>query len=187
MAHKEQTNFCEKIKRLYPDYFIDKYVLEVGSFNVNGTIRDLFERCRYTGLDIEPGNGVDIACPAQEYSGGAGYFDTIVSCECLEHNPHWAATIHNIVRMLAPEGLFLFTCASKGRPIHGVASLEQKDNPNWVTMPNVSSENWDNEYYRNLVIADILPIIDFDLYFSEYGFEVNNNKCDLYFWGIKKP
>jgi len=53
-------------------------------------------------------------------------------------------------------------------------------------MPNVSRENWDNEYYKNLTEEDIRECINIDDSFSEYEFEVETNHCDLFFYGIKK-
>jgi hypothetical protein len=53
-------------------------------------------------------------------------------------------------------------------------------------MPNVSRENWDNEYYKNLTEKDIRECIDIDSYFSSYKFEVETNHCDLFFYGFKK-
>ena len=91
--------------------------------------------------------------------------------------------------MLKPGGMFLFTCATTGRPVHGVASLEEESKAkwkNWKTMPNVLRENWDNEYYKNLTEEDIRESINIDDCFDEYEFEVDKNHCDLYFYGIKK-
>jgi hypothetical protein len=53
-------------------------------------------------------------------------------------------------------------------------------------MPNVSRENWDNEYYKNVTEEDIKDFLDVDSVFSNYEFEVNMSHCDLYFWGVKK-
>ena len=91
--------------------------------------------------------------------------------------------------MLKTGGYFIFTCGTTGRPVHGVASLEKESKEkyeNWKTMPNVSRENWDNEYYKNLTESDIRECIDVDDIFEEYEFEVETNHCDLFFWGIKK-
>ena len=92
-------------------------------------------------------------------------------------------------RILKPGGMFLFTCATIGRPIHGTASLEEESKkkfPKWKTMPNVVKENWDNDYYKNLTEEDIRECIDIDNSFSEYEFEVETNHCDLFFHGFKK-
>jgi hypothetical protein len=57
---------------------------------------------------------------------------------------------------------------------------------NWKTMPNVSIENWDNEYYKNLVEEDIRECINIEDNFVEFEFEIEDKHYDLYFWGIKK-
>lgn len=189
MAHKEQWIFCNKVKNKFPDSFFNKKVLDIGSFDVNGNEEFLFEKCDFYGLDLCPGEGVDIVCPAQEYDAPDEFYDTIISCECWEHNPFYKESIQNAVRLLKSGGLFLFTCATTGRPVHGVKSQENEckiNNSNWKTMPNVMREDWDNEYYKNLTENDFRQFLDFGNVFSEYQFEVNLDHCDLYFFGIKK-
>jgi SAM-dependent methyltransferase len=189
MAHTEQYDYVNKIKNKLPDSFRNRVVLGVGTFDVCGTEEDFFEDCDYSGLDLADGPGVDIACPAQDYDAPDETYDTIISCECFEHNPFYKETIQNIVRLLKPGGLFLFTCATTGRPVHGIKSLEEESKvkfENWKTMPNVFIENWDNDYYKNLTEEDIRLCIDIDDIFSEYEFEVEENHCDLFFYGIKK-
>lgn len=189
MAHKEQWVFCEKVKKKFPKSFKNVKVLDVGSFDVNGNEEFLFEDCEFFGLDLCEGDGVDIVCPAQEYNAPDESYDTIISCECWEHNPFYKESIRNSIRMLKSGGLFLFTCATTGRPVHGTKSLEdecKEQYSNWKTMPNVRKDEWDNEYYKNLTESDIRECVDIDDLFSEYSFEVEENHCDLYFWGIKK-
>ena len=55
-----------------------------------------------------------------------------------------------------------------------------------TTMPNVEKKDWDNEYYRNVTEEDIRSFCDIEKIFSEFKFEVEENHCDLMFWGIKK-
>ena len=55
MAHIEQIIFCIKVKNMFPSYFKNIDVLDVGSLDLNGSNRYLFENCRYTGIDIGPG------------------------------------------------------------------------------------------------------------------------------------
>ena len=57
---------------------------------------------------------------------------------------------------------------------------------NWKTLPNVERDDWDNDYYKNITEEDIRAVIHVDDIFSSYEFEVEENHCDLYFWGIKK-
>lgn len=189
MAHKEQIDYVNRIKNKFPEYFNNKIVLGVGTFDVCGSEDKFFENCEYSGLDLGPGPGVDIVCPAQDYDAPDESYETIISCECFEHNPFYKETIQNIVRLLKPNGMFLFTCATTGRPVHGIKSLEEESkikHENWITMPNVSIDNWDNEYYKNLTEEDIRECVDFEDIFSEFEFEIEKDHCDLFFWGIKK-
>ena len=189
MAHKEQVNYVNKIKSNFPEFFKNQKVLGIGTFNVCGSEDSFFKDCDYAGLDLGEGPGVDIVCPAQDYDALDNTYDVIISCECFEHNPFYKETIQNAVRMLKSGGMFLFTCATTGRPVHGTKYLEEESKQkfeNWKTMPNVLRENWDNDYYKNLTESDIRECIDIDFIFSDYKFEVETNHCDLYFYGIKK-
>lgn len=189
MAHKEQIDYINRVKNKFPHFFTKQKVLGVGTFNVCGTESQFFANCDYKGLDLGPGEGVDIICPAQDYDAPDESYNTIISCECFEHNPYYKETIQNIVRLLVPGGMFLFTCATTGRPVHGTRSLEEQSKAKWErwkTMPNVIREDWDNDYYMNLTEEDIRECVDVDEVFSSYKFEVESNHCDLYFWGIKK-
>jgi SAM-dependent methyltransferase len=197
MAHNQQWTFCKKVKSKFSDQFINVKVLDIGAFDVNGNEKFLFDDCDFLGLDIGPGTGVDIVCPAQEYDAPDETFDTIISCECWEHNPFYKESIQNAVRMLKPGGLFLFTCATTGRPVHGTVTQDKIDRANhktlqgntfteWKTMPNVSRKDWNNEYYKNVTEGDVRDAVNIEDIFKEYNFEVNTVHCDLYFWGIKK-
>jgi len=177
MAHREQWVFCGKVKQLFPKSFENKKVLDIGSFDVNGNEEFLFKNCDFVGLDLGPGEGVDVVCPAQEYDAPDETFDTIISCECWEHNPYYKESIVNAVRMLKKGGLFFFTCATTGRPVHGTVTQDKIDRENmktqqgtdiveWKTMPNVKKENWDNEYYYNVTEDDIKSIFNLDEVFS---------------------
>jgi hypothetical protein len=84
MAHQQQWDFCEKVKTQFPNHFNKIKVLDIGAFDVNGNEKFLFDECNFIGLDIGPGDGVDIVCPAQEYDAPNETFDTIISCECWE-------------------------------------------------------------------------------------------------------
>ena len=197
MAHKQQKEYLDKIKSVFPEAFKNQKVLDIGSFDVNGNEKPWFDNCEFTGLDVGPGKGVDVVCPANEYDAPDNYFDTIISCECWEHNPFYKESIQNVVRMLKSGGFFIFTCATTGRPIHGTRTQDKIDREkritakgnsttNWVTMPNVFRENWDSEYYKNVTEEDVRSCINVDQVFFSYKFETEPNHCDLYFWGIKK-
>jgi len=178
MAHQEQRDYVSKLKTTFSEKFVDKKVLEVGSLNINGTLRDFFSSCDYTGIDVGDGPGVDIVCPGQEYDAPDGSYDVVCSAECFEHNPYWLETFQNMIRLCAKEGFIFFTCATVGRPEHGTS----RTNP-WAS-PLTTDLGWD--YYKNLTEQDFTDKINFNNYFSTYEWQVNTHSCDLYFYGIKK-
>jgi len=174
MAHIEQIEYCKKIKSLYPLYFRDVKVLDVGSLDINGSNRYLFENCSYTGIDVGEGKNVDIVSKCHEFNSPDKTYDTIISTECFEHDPHFKDSIKNIIRMLKTNGLFLFTCATTGRPEHGTTRTSIIDSP-------LSIKAW-GDYYHNITYEDIDEFLDF----FEWSIKVDTNHCDICFCGIKK-
>jgi SAM-dependent methyltransferase len=177
MSHTEQRIFVEKIKNNYPVFFSNKKILEIGSLNINGTLRDFFTNCNYLGIDVGDGPGVDVICEGQSYDAPDETYDVVCSAECFEHNPYWLETFKNMIRLCKKNGFVFFTCATDGRPEHGTSRTTPQCSP--LTVGN----GW--EYYRNLNELDFTTEINFDSYFKSYGFEVNTQSHDLYFWGIK--
>jgi SAM-dependent methyltransferase len=96
-------------------------VLEVGSRNVNGSLRDYIEpRCdEYIGIDMEAGKGVDIVMPAEDLTKRFGAeFDIVVCTEMLEHAEDWRTAINQMKSVLSPDGLILITTRGPGFPYH---------------------------------------------------------------------
>lgn len=108
-----------------PDYS----VLEVGSLNVNGRVRDLFpEADPYHGLDIVAGEDVDIVADARVWRPERTY-DVVVSTEMLEHCPGWEAAMDNAYDALAEAGYMILTCATTGRgphDAHGAPTIDTR-------------------------------------------------------------
>lgn len=115
MAHPEQKVFFSQLKQLYPQYFERVKVCEMGSLNINGSVRESFSDCSYTGFDVGAWPGVDEVVRGQLVGLSTGYFDATVSAECFEHNPFWVETFANMLRMTRPGGLVAFSCVSTGR------------------------------------------------------------------------
>ena len=186
MSHIEQQQYIEQVQSKFPNSFNSKKVLEVGSLNINGTVRQFFTACEYVGIDVGAGPCVDIVCGGQEYDAPDASFDTIISCECFEHNPFWFETFENMIRMCKSGGLVIMTCAGTDREEHGTLRTSPHNSPLTVDL------GWGN-YYRNLNEFDFKVKMKLDDYFSEHEFsevihsgEANPNAKDLYFWGLRK-
>lgn len=110
------TNLSEKSVRA-------KRVLEIGSCNVNGSLRRIVEQwgpAEYVGIDIAKGRGVDIICSAEEALErfGKESFGIVVSTEMLEHVANWRKVVSNIKNLCAPGGIILLTTRSQGFGYH---------------------------------------------------------------------
>ncbi len=106
MAHTAQIKFVEEVKKMFPQFFEHKRVLDVGSLDINGSNRIHFRKCDYTGIDLGNGRGVDVVCRAHEWN--ADPYDVVISTECLEHDEWWEKSLPNMIRLLKPGGIFLF-------------------------------------------------------------------------------
>lgn len=99
-------------------------VLEVGSFDINGSVRGVAEQYapgRYVGVDIAPGPGVDVVCSAGDLvtTFGEASFDVVVTTEMLEHVPDWKLAIMQMKQVLRPGGRLILTTRSRGFHLHG--------------------------------------------------------------------
>jgi SAM-dependent methyltransferase len=180
MAHVQQQSFCLAVKSRFSNFFVDKKVLDCGSLDINGNNRYLFNNCDYLGIDVGKGKNVDIVVPIHEYMIADESYDTIISTECFEHDMYYGKSLNNICRMLKSGGLFLFTCATTGRPEHGTLRTSPENSP----LTSAIGE-WSN-YYKNLEEKHIREVLDVDGIFEKYEFSTRINPFDLYFWGIKK-
>lgn len=99
----------ELLRRL-PPLRAGARILDVGSLDVNGTYRELFDGdVDYTGVDLKMGANVDCvgnlvalvtAAPDRWIEG----FDLVVSGQALEHDPEPWATVSSMVQVCADHG-----------------------------------------------------------------------------------
>ena len=95
-------------------------VLDVGSYDVNGNVRKLFEGARYIGIDMRKGPNVDRVLDAHGLveAFGPESFDTVVCCEMLEHDPEFWTSMAQMGAVLKSGGRMILTTRSIGFPLH---------------------------------------------------------------------
>lgn len=177
MAHKTQRDNFAIVKKIYAEYFDTKKILEVGSLNLNGSIRTYFKDCEYIGCDVAEGKDVDIAIQGQNLEFPSNHFDVVISTECFEHNPYWIETLSNMLRMLKNDGMVIISCASAGRGEHGTARTSPEH------CPLRSHEGW--KYYKNLTKNDF-GILNYAYWLSSYFIIEGGSNNDIFFIGFGK-
>lgn len=93
-------------------------VLDIGSYDQNGTYRDLFSgsNVAYTGLDMSMGPNVDIV-PKDIYSWDEienETFDLVISGQVFEHIEYPWVTMKEIERILRPSGVCIIIAPNAG-------------------------------------------------------------------------
>ena len=177
MAHFQQLRFVESVARHLTPSWTGLSVIEIGSHDVNGSVRPFFAGSHYVGVDLSAGVDVDLVASGHEVRLPDGSFDLAVSSECFEHNPQWLETFRNMHRMTKAGGIVLVTCASRGRLEHGTTRTTP------ALSPGTASIGWD--YYRNLNRSDFEAQLDLNAMFECHTFLRNDVSQDLYFVGKK--
>jgi SAM-dependent methyltransferase len=90
----------------------NKTVLEVGAYDVNGSVRPTIERLSpadCVGIDMRPGPGVDKVCRAEDLVEvfGQNCFDMVISANTLEHVRNWKQVISAMKQVCKPGGLII--------------------------------------------------------------------------------
>lgn len=138
MSHLQQREFVESAKQKFPEFFSGSRVLECGSLDVNGSVREHFVNCEFIGVDCNRGKGVDVVCHFHRYDSPV-QFDVVISCESLEHDPYSDASLANMFSLLRPGGLWVMTAAGPARAPHGVGRFGP-----------------DKTHYRNIETDEVL-------------------------------
>jgi len=92
-------------------------VIELGSLNINGGVRDLFPSANYVGVDVVRGPGVDVVGDAATWK-PTSKADIVICCEVFEHTRLWPKILTNIAAILKPGGRAILTMAGPGRAPH---------------------------------------------------------------------
>ncbi|NTW58570.1 MAG: glycosyltransferase [Nitrospirae bacterium] len=111
------THFKELVVKHYPKGIIK--VLDVGSYGVNGTFKEIFSdstRFNYVGLDVTAGPNVDYV-PKDPYRWlelADDSFDILISGQAFEHIEFPWLIIEEMHRTLKPNGLICIIAPSRG-------------------------------------------------------------------------
>lgn len=94
-------------------------VLDIGSLNVNGSLRELFKGSEgYTGLDMREGNNVDVVANAHKLPFEDDTFDCVTCVETLEHDDNPFKTLSEIHRVLKLGGKVILAASGINFPKH---------------------------------------------------------------------
>src|SRR5260221_473016 len=184
--HPEANQFVAKVKAKFTKYFTGRKVLEVGSLNINGTVRDFFTDCDYAGIDVAAGNGVDrvlhlteLLQECTETTKGRyasmpfrSLCDVMISTEALEHDELWDKSLEAMSALLKPGGILIITCAGPNRPEHGTTKADPDSSP------------FTTDYYRNISVEDFQSVLPMSLW-TDAELTYGRDGEDLYFYGIK--
>jgi len=106
--------------KLTAEMVTGKSVLEVGSYDVNGSVKPHIMSLMptdFTGMDIRHGPNVDIVCNITNYDSKRKY-DLVVCCEAFEHIVDWRGAVSVIKQITVTNGIILITTRSNGYPRH---------------------------------------------------------------------
>lgn len=170
--HTEIHNFVKEVKNKFPDYFENKAVLEVGSQDINGSVRSYFKNCDYLGIDLGEAKGVDMVVSINDFPMPNKY-DVVISSEMLEHCEKWDKALSMMYKNTKPGGIFILTCAGPNRQEHGTNKHTPQDS------------KFTLDHYRNISIEDFISVLPLS-FFKESSLGTYRGDTDLYFWGIKK-
>jgi SAM-dependent methyltransferase len=163
------------LKVAMPQFFYGVSVLEMGSLNVNGTIRDLFVEPEYTGVDVIAGKDVDVVGTFHEIEFFDKQFDVVCSVNSLEHDMYLDKTLPKMYEILRPGGL-MFISASYKFAEHGTS----KRTP-WASGTVQLGGKW-ADYYKNLTPEDFMRHFKYDMF---QWYMTSTCHQDVQFVGIK--
>lgn len=169
------------IERMDAEHGPFSTILEIGSLNVNGSIREHFTTSRtpeiqghpeyafYVGIDVAEGEGVDIVADGADFELGLGRWNCVVTTGALEHTPRAREIVFNAYRLLRPGGTFL--CSAAGTEFTPHSCYGGHEGPE------------DGEYYQNITGADM------EAWLTEAGFKTFDvrDDVDLFAWAKKEP
>lgn len=109
----------------------DRLVLDVGSYDVNGSPRNHFTR--YIGVDIRRGPSVDSVAESQHLPFASRTFDLIICSEMLEHDAYPWLTMTSMTWVLKSKGYIILT--ARGYDESGCTPIHDYPHDYWRYSP----------------------------------------------------
>lgn len=105
--HRQSFLIMEDFVKTYLDTNKNLEILDIGSCDVNGSYKSLFQnqKWKYYGLDIVPGKNVDIVSKSAYDFSLDKKFDIVVSGNCLEHVEAPWKWIKEVAKAIKKEGI----------------------------------------------------------------------------------
>lgn len=144
MHPEAQELFRKFLQKYYSGEGVPR-ILDVGSYNVNGSLKDLLQeylgilvttktpeahqktprKLDYVGLDQQKGPNVDVVGDAHRIPFEGESFDMIISSSCFEHDQMFWVTFSEMSRVLKPGGI-LYICVPSTGPYQADARNARK-------------------------------------------------------------
>lgn len=164
--HAEAFEFGRRMLATLP---VPQSVLEIGSRDINGSLRSILPDVAYIGIDLKIGDGVDVVANGVTYQ-PEGSPDLIICTEVLEHTAAARAIVLHIGEILAQGGHLLLTCATSYRVAHSAVD---------------GGPLRSDEYYGNV------DPLSMDIWLDKAGLttmvaEVWSDRGDLYVLAVKQ-
>lgn len=148
--HREANSFLLQMKAIFPQYFSHCNVLDIGSADINGSNRFLFNYREYLGVDIGDGENVDLVVKgAADMAYKLRYlkFHAVISTEVLEHAEDWVLLVRGALQLLDERGMLILTCAGPERSEHGTRRSEPAMSP------------YTQDYYGNVSAQQLAEVL----------------------------
>ena len=89
-------------------------IIDFGSYDINGSCKNIFTACKYIGIDLAYGPNVDIICDNSRMPFKDKSVDAIINTSCFEHDKQFWITFLEMCRIIKDNGLIYINAPSNG-------------------------------------------------------------------------
>lgn len=119
MVHRTAVDNAKLFFETYVRALGQVTVVEIGSQNVNGSIKQQFPGVAYIGVDFAAGRDVDVVLQdPYRLPFPDDHAEVVVTSSCFEHSEFFWLTFLECSRILKPGGLMYLNAPANG-PVHG--------------------------------------------------------------------